>query len=90
MAAASDDELLTPTSKVAWYIKSYTCDCGCYWDDEWDCLCNDRCPDCDAECEVADDSYIEKVKPIAWVAAQMGESLDTYIKERNAFEGRGK
>lgn len=21
------------------------------WDDEWDCMCNDRCPECNAEIE---------------------------------------
>jgi hypothetical protein len=24
-------------------------ECGTEWDDEWDCLCNDRCPTCNAE-----------------------------------------
>ena len=34
-----------------WYLKRYTCDCGTQWEDEWDCLCNDRCPNCNAEIE---------------------------------------
>ena len=29
----------------------HTCPCGTNWWDEWDCLCNDRCPTCDAEIE---------------------------------------
>ena len=33
------------------YRNHYRCPCGCEWQDEWDCMCNDRCPDCDAECE---------------------------------------
>jgi hypothetical protein len=30
---------------------------GTAWDDEWDCMCNDRCPECDAEIEpyISDD-----------------------------------
>lgn len=24
---------------------------GAQWDDEWDSMCNDRCPECDAEIE---------------------------------------
>lgn len=34
-----------------WYSKHYTCDCGYQWEDEWDCLCNDKCPECNAEIE---------------------------------------
>jgi hypothetical protein len=31
------------------FRKHHTCPCGTDWWDEWDCLCNDRCPTCDAE-----------------------------------------
>jgi hypothetical protein len=40
-----------------WYRKHYTCTCGCQWEDEWDCLCNDRCPSCNLEIEC--DDYVE-------------------------------
>lgn len=33
------------------YKNHYRCDCGAEWTDEWDCMCNDHCPDCDAEIE---------------------------------------
>lgn len=36
---------------MTWYRKFYRCPCGCEWEDEWDCLCNDRCPECNAEIE---------------------------------------
>ena len=36
---------------MAWYRKYYRCSCGHEWQDEWDCLCNDRCPKCNAEIE---------------------------------------
>jgi len=36
---------------MAWYRKFYRCPCGHEWEDEWDCLCNDRCPNCNAEIE---------------------------------------
>ena len=42
---------------MTWYVKYYTCDCGYTWEDEWDCLCNDRCTSCNTETEV--DSYEE-------------------------------
>jgi hypothetical protein len=34
----------------SWYINYYLCErCGCSWTDPWDCMCNDRCPNCDIE-----------------------------------------
>lgn len=36
----------------AWYLKQYQCtECGETWEDEWDCLCDDRCPSCGAAME---------------------------------------
>lgn len=33
-----------------WYLNEYYCsDCDVAWEDEWDCMCNDRCPSCDQE-----------------------------------------
>lgn len=30
----------------------YKCsECGAEWVDEWDCQCNDRCPNCNVETE---------------------------------------
>ena len=30
------------------YLNHYKCSvCGCEWTDEWDCMCDDRCPECD-------------------------------------------
>ena len=39
---------------MPWFRKHYTCPCGTDWYDEWDCLCNDRCPSCNAEIEPDD------------------------------------
>ena len=36
---------------MPWFRKHHACPCGADWWDEWDCLCNDRCPRCDAEIE---------------------------------------
>ena len=44
---------------MAWYRKFYCCPCGCEWEDEWDCLCNDRCPECNAEIEPHDYEELE-------------------------------
>jgi hypothetical protein len=37
------------TTPMPWFRKHHTCPCGTNWWDEWDCLCNDRFPTCDAE-----------------------------------------
>lgn len=36
---------------MTWYRKHHTCECGAEWWDEWDFLCNDRCPECNKEIE---------------------------------------
>lgn len=35
---------------MAWYVNTYE-HCGETWQDEWDCMCNDRCPVCNHEIE---------------------------------------
>jgi len=43
------------------YRKFYKCsECGHEWEDVWDCLCNDRCPECDAEIEPYDWEEVEE------------------------------
>ena len=44
---------------MPWFRKHHTCPCGTNWWDEWDCLCNDRCPNCNAEIEPDDHEAIE-------------------------------
>jgi hypothetical protein len=44
---------------TAWFVNHYRCPCGCEWSDEWDCMCNDRCPDCDAEVEPFDSEEVD-------------------------------
>lgn len=37
---------------VPWFEKHYVCsECSTKWKDEWSCMCNDRCPGCNAETE---------------------------------------
>ena len=34
---------------MAWFRNHYTCyRCGCTWEDEWSCMCDDDCPRCGA------------------------------------------
>jgi hypothetical protein len=47
---------------MPWFRKHHTCPCGTDWWDEWDCLCNDRCPTCDAEIEPDEHDAIQGAK----------------------------
>lgn len=43
-----------------WYSIWYNCPtCDIEWEQEWDCLCNDRCPKCRAEIEPSSWQEIE-------------------------------
>lgn len=33
------------------YLNHYRCPCGTEWDDQWNCMCNDKCPKCNKEIE---------------------------------------
>ena len=44
---------------MPWFRKHHSCPCGMQWWDEWDCLCNDRCPRCNAEIEPDEHQAIE-------------------------------
>lgn len=35
---------------MPWFRNHYR-HCGTEWDDQWDCQCNDECPECKAEIE---------------------------------------
>ena len=50
------------TTLMPWFRKHHTCPCGTDWWDEWDCLCNDRCPTCDAEIEPDEHEAIQGAK----------------------------
>jgi len=42
------------------YLNHYRCPyCQTEWEDEWDCACNDRCPDCNKEIEPYDSTVID-------------------------------
>ena len=54
------NEQQTKEGRMPWYRKHYTCPCGAEWYDEWDCLCNDRCPRCNKEIEPDDHEELEE------------------------------
>ena len=41
-------------------LNQYRCPyCQIDWEDVWDCVCNDRCPDCNKEIEPYESSLID-------------------------------
>lgn len=49
-AEASSDNSPKQTEQETsprWYLNHYRCDaCDVEWDDQWDCACDDECPQC--------------------------------------------
>ncbi len=45
------------------YLNRYKCErCSEEWEDQWDCMCNDRCPVCNAEIEPFESEDLGKAK----------------------------
>lgn len=45
---------------MTWFNKYYRCSQGHEWQDEWDCLCDDRCPVCNESCSPYDHAEIDE------------------------------
>ena len=46
-AVSTDDAGEGQEKSAPWYVNHYHCvDCNHEWSDEWDCQCDDECPDC--------------------------------------------
>lgn len=42
------------------YRNEYECPrCGYEWQDEWSCMCDDRCPQCNLSCSPVDSEELE-------------------------------
>jgi hypothetical protein len=51
-ALMNDTSQSQSETPLAWYINHYFCSyCQLEWQDEWDCGCNEKCPDCNKEIE---------------------------------------
>jgi hypothetical protein len=44
-----------------WWLNKYECPCGCEWEDEWDCTCDDRCPECNTACSPSESEELEEI-----------------------------
>jgi len=45
------------------FLNSYHCEaCDEYWDDQWSCACNDKCPTCNKEIEPYQSDDLEEKK----------------------------
>jgi hypothetical protein len=52
---------MTTQTMKPWFVIYYECPCGCTWQDEWDCACDDDCPECGTTCQAADFDEIGEV-----------------------------
>jgi hypothetical protein len=46
---------------ATWWLNHYECPCGCEWEDEWDCTCDDRCPECNTACSPSESEELEEI-----------------------------
>jgi hypothetical protein len=59
-ALMNDTRQSDSENPVVWYINHYCCPyCLLEWQDEWDCACNDKCPNCNKEIEPYESDLIE-------------------------------
>ena len=73
---------------------NYYVHCGTEWTDEWDCMCNDQCPECHTKDiepyqsqEIKDDGTHGKIirhVPAEWIPEQGWARANTTDKNRNA------
>jgi hypothetical protein len=60
-----------------WYENSYECpECGTSWTDEWSCMCDDRCPECNVECV-----------PVSSVDLSRPVTADDYLRAARLITG---
>lgn len=71
-----------------WYINYYRCyRCGTEWEDEWSCMCDDRCPNCEWASEPYNSELTDKKIPFISINDWEMEGLylpmspDRYFKE---------
>lgn len=50
-----------------WLNRTFECDCGATWHDEWSCDCDDDCPACGATV-----APLDSADATAWAVGQWG------------------
>lgn len=81
-------EKITKDSEVSWFTKEHECECGCVWQDEWDCLCDDECPDCGKDVPAGE--YEEELCPVPEVARGVGQTVESYVADYNSWVSQGE
>jgi hypothetical protein len=59
-----------------WLRNEYECPCGCEWDDEWPCACDDDCPACGTTCSPTDSEDLTEVMVEAYGVPPLGLAPD--------------
>jgi len=61
---------------------------GATWDDEWSCMCNDRCPECDAEIDpymsenLVDGEMVIHAQVVYDKAMELKEQVEKQLADR--------
>lgn len=57
----------------------YDCPCGTHWTDDWDCMCDDRCPTCNTSCSPTSSVQLGKGIPET-IMADLSKMEDLVMK----------
>ena len=74
---------------MTWYRKHHTCECGAEWWDEWDCLCNDQCPECGLKDIEPDDHEVISETRGNITFSDVADALSDMIDLADAWAGAG-
>jgi hypothetical protein len=81
---------------VEWYLNQYECGrCSYYWEDEWSCTCDDRCPECnltnspeesiDMSRELTSEDYFLAAEDFVPATSTTNSSLEISIRPNGAW-----
>jgi hypothetical protein len=70
---------------MSWFENHYKCPrCKHEWTDEWDCMCNDRCPFCNIECTPLYSKEVENNKDLSNILTDLPH--DQLVEVRRAMK----
>lgn len=72
----------------------YDCPCGTHWTDDWDCMCDDRCPSCNTSCSptssvelIGESPVLTFAKDFNKIEAMMAKIFETYGQSQKSNQG---
>lgn len=62
------------------FRNSYDCPCGNHWEDDWSCMCDDRCPACDTSCSPTSSVKLMGESPVLTFTKDFAKMEDMMAK----------